>query len=52
MNKDNKISYFLESALTEKNPFFSISKVIEWLRIRNNSIKVNVTKIPFQGLDH
>ena len=43
---------FLKSALTEKNPFFSTSKVIEWLRIRNNAIKVNVTKISFQDLDH
>mgnify|MGYP003967220879 FL=1 len=52
MNKNNKTSYFLDSALTEKNSFFSTSKVIEWLRIRNNAIKVNVTKISFEGLDH
>ena len=43
---------FTKSALTEKNPFNSTSKVIEWLRIRNNAIKVNVTKIDFQDLDH
>ncbi len=52
MNKNNKTSYFTKSALTEKNPFCSTAKVIEWLRIRNNAIKVNVNKISFQDLDH
>tara|TARA_B100001057_G_scaffold498883_1_gene607498 strand:- start:11321 stop:12694 length:1374 start_codon:yes stop_codon:yes gene_type:complete len=43
---------FTKSALTENNPFNSTAKVIEWLRIRNTLIKVNVTKISFQDLDH
>ena len=50
--RKSRISFqnqFLNSALTEKNPFFSTSKVIEWLRIRNNAIKVNVTKIYSTG---
>ena len=53
--RKSRISFqnqFLNSALTEKNPFFSTSKVIEWLRVRNKAIKVNVTKISFQDLDY
>ena len=42
---------FAKSVLTEKNPFNSTAKVIEQLRIRNNAIKVSVTKIYFQDLD-
>jgi oxidase EvaA len=53
MRKNNSEEInFTKSALTEKNPFNSTTKVIEWLRIRNNAIKVNVTKISFQDLDH
>ena len=52
MNKNNKISYFSKSALTEKNPFFSTAQVMEWLKVRNSAIKVNVNKIPFQDLEN
>lgn len=42
---------FLKSALTDTNPFISTLEVIDWLKNRNNAIKVNVNKIPFQKLD-
>lgn len=43
---------FLKSAITEQNHFISTSKVIDWLKERNEAIKVNVTKIPFKELDY
>ena len=42
---------FLQSALTEENPFISTSNVKKWLKKRNEAIKVNVSKIPFKKLD-
>lgn len=38
---------FLLSALTEKNPFISTIKVIEWMESRNNAVKVDVEQISF-----
>ena len=43
---------FLNSALTEENPLITTSKVMEWLKNRNEAINVEVTKIPFEQLDH
>jgi oxidase EvaA len=43
---------FLNSALTEENPFVTTTKVMEWLNNRNEAINVEVTKIPFEQLDH
>lgn len=53
MKKNNfKHNPFLRSALTEKNSFISTEKIIDWLKDRNDAIKVKVTKIPFKELDH
>jgi len=43
---------FLNSALTQENPFVTTTKVMEWLKNRNEAINVEVTKIPFEQLDH
>lgn len=46
-----KSNIFLKSALTEQNPFITTSNVMKWLKVRNEAIKVKVTKIPFSELD-
>ena len=46
-----KSRLFLESALTEKNPFLSTFDVISWLKERNEAVKVNIRKRRFQDLD-
>jgi len=48
--KSNYRNQFLESALTEENPFISTSGIKQWLKERNDAISVNVNKIPFSEL--
>ena len=43
---------FLKSALTEENPFISTSGLTEWLKERNNAVKVNIRKIRFDQMDN
>lgn len=43
---------FLKSALSFNNPFKPTEKVLEWIRQRNNEVKVNVTRIPFAGMQN
>lgn len=38
---------FLKSALTEDNPFMKTSEILEWLKFRNEQIKVQIEKIKF-----
>ena len=49
--KNNYKNKFLKSSLTKENPFISTLEVIDWLKARNEDIKVKVTKIPFSELD-
>jgi oxidase EvaA len=42
---------FLKSAMVEENSFNSTLKVIEWVKQRNESIKVSVDKVAFSELD-
>ena len=44
-------NYFLNSVLTEKNPFNTTSQIADWIQIRNAAIKVKVNKISFSQLD-
>lgn len=41
---------FLQSALTIENPFNTTESVIEWLRVQNEKIKVNVNEVSFSEL--
>ena len=51
--KDNRQKHlnFLNSALTEENPFISTQEVVQWLIERNRAIDVNVRKIKFKDLN-
>jgi len=44
------INEFVVSLVTEKNSFISTEGVIKWLKERNASTKVNITKIAFEEL--
>jgi dTDP-4-dehydro-6-deoxy-alpha-D-glucopyranose 2,3-dehydratase len=41
---------FLKSALTTANPFNSTEQILEWLRIRNNDVSVNIERIKFNEM--
>lgn len=41
---------FLKSAYTEKNQFISTESVIEWMKQRNEQVKVRIKKVAFQDL--
>ena len=41
---------FLKSALTDEGSFRSTPEVIDWLKERNNAVKVNITKTRFRDL--
>lgn len=48
----NNISYkFLKSALTLENPFISLTEIEQWLKDRNNAVRVCVDQIPFNEMD-
>ena len=49
-NNQKQLS-FLNSALTEENPFISTQEVVQWLSDRNKAIQVNVRKVKFKELD-
>lgn len=51
-NNKSKEFFFTKSALTEANPFITTEKVIKWVKERNEAIKVNVNRIPFDELDN
>lgn len=42
---------FLNSALTEFNPFISTSQCIDWVKERNRLVNVSIKKTPFSSLD-
>jgi dTDP-4-dehydro-6-deoxy-alpha-D-glucopyranose 2,3-dehydratase len=42
---------FLQSALTLQNKFNSTFEILEWLKIRNQSVAVNITQIKFSQLN-
>jgi oxidase EvaA len=46
-----KESIFLKSALTEDNPFIKTGEVINWLKVRNEETRVNISRVNFQDLD-
>lgn len=41
---------FLKSALTTDSPFCTTQGVLEWLRRRNEEVRVNVQRVPFDAL--
>jgi oxidase EvaA len=42
---------FLQSALTEENPFITTEQVLDWLQERNKKVKVNIQRVKFSDLD-
>jgi len=46
----NKELLFLNSAMTEQNPFNSTADILSWLRERNNEVQVTIRKIRFSEL--
>lgn len=44
-------SLFLNSLLTQNNPFNSIDDIYLWLRKRNKEVNVTIEKIPFKHLE-
>ena len=50
--KRNQLNIFLNSALTEENPFISTDDVHEWLKKRNKEVIVEVEQIKFSELDN
>ncbi|APD06088.1 hypothetical protein UJ101_00547 [Flavobacteriaceae bacterium UJ101] len=48
--KDIQIS-FLKSALTSENRFNSTESILNWIKERNNKVKVRIDKVSFSGLD-
>ena len=46
--KENR---FLKSALTEDNPFIQTEEVVNWLKARNDDIRVNISRVDFEDLD-
>ena len=48
--KKNHFNLFLNSALTENNPFISTCEVETWLEYRNKSVHVQVEQIGFKDL--
>lgn len=43
---------FLNSTLTESNDFIDTTGVLNWIRKRNNAIKVDIKQIPFDQLQN
>ena len=43
---------FLQSALTEENPFISTKEVKNWLKLKNSEVHVEVEQIEFSKLDN
>lgn len=50
--KKESMNKFLQSAMTEVNPFISTSEVKSWLRIKNSEVHVDVQQIKFSELDN
>jgi dTDP-4-dehydro-6-deoxy-alpha-D-glucopyranose 2,3-dehydratase len=50
MSIHSKTSIFLNSALTEENPFISTQEVIQWLIDKNIEVNVQVNKIRFSDM--
>jgi dTDP-4-dehydro-6-deoxy-alpha-D-glucopyranose 2,3-dehydratase len=50
-DKNQKHLSFLNSALTEENPFISTPEVIQWLNERNKAVHVKVRKVKFKDLN-
>lgn len=50
--KKESMNKFLQSALTEENPFISTSEVKNWLAIKNSEVHVDVQQIAFSELDN
>ncbi len=46
-----KENLFLKSALTENNPFIKTGEVVDWLKARNDEIKVDISRVDFKDLD-
>ena len=50
--ENNYFNSFLNSALTEENPFIDTLEIEEWLKKRNSKVEVNVEKIKFKDLEN
>jgi len=50
LSRTNKELLFLNSAMTEHNPFNNTEDILGWLKKRNDEVTVNVTKIRFSEL--
>lgn len=50
--KKSQLSLFLNSALTESNPYISTDEVEGWLKQRNQEIEVEVRHIPFASMEN
>lgn len=51
MNFSNKL-HFLKSALELKRSKHTLEELLDWIKVQNKKVHVNVKKIPFEELDH
>jgi len=49
--REDQISSFLKSSLTERNPFITTDQVEDWMKKKNEEVNVEIKQIPFSELD-